>query len=41
MANPVVVEAVLVASEEAARAEGFRPRDRFLARVAIGSDPTL
>lgn len=33
--------AVLVASEEAARAEGLRPRARFLARVAVGSDPTL
>jgi len=33
--------AVLVASEEAARAEGLRPKARFLARVAVGSDPTL
>lgn len=33
--------AVLVASEEAARAEGLTPKARFLARVAVGSDPTL
>lgn len=33
--------AVLVAGEEAARAEGLRPKARFLARVAVGSDPTL
>jgi acetyl-CoA acetyltransferase family protein len=33
--------AVLVASEERARADGFRPRARFRARVAIGDDPTL
>ncbi|GAB4371583.1 MAG: thiolase family protein [Deltaproteobacteria bacterium] len=33
--------AVLVADEEAARAEGLRVRARLLARVAVGSDPTL
>ncbi|MEQ1881785.1 MAG: thiolase family protein [Burkholderiales bacterium] len=33
--------AVLVANAEAARADGLRPRARFRARVAIGSDPTL
>jgi len=33
--------AVLVADEERARAEGLRPKARFLARVAVGSDPTL
>jgi acetyl-CoA acyltransferase len=33
--------AVLVADREAAISDGFRPRARFLARVAVGSDPTL
>jgi acetyl-CoA acyltransferase len=33
--------AVLVGDSEAARADGFRPRARFLARVAVGDDPTL
>ncbi|MCL6523010.1 MAG: thiolase family protein [Firmicutes bacterium] len=33
--------AVLVADREAARAEGLRVRARFLARVAVGDDPTL
>jgi acetyl-CoA acyltransferase len=33
--------AVLVANEAVARADGFRPRARFRARVVIGSDPTL
>ncbi len=33
--------AVLVGNEEKARAEGLRRRARFLARVAVGSDPTL
>ncbi|MFN0038985.1 MAG: thiolase family protein [Burkholderiales bacterium] len=32
---------VLVANAEVARAEGFRPRARFRARVAVGSDPML
>lgn len=33
--------AVLVANEEVARADGFKPRARFRARVVVGSDPTL
>jgi len=33
--------AVLIADREAAQAEGLAPRARFLARVVIGSDPTL
>ena len=33
--------AVLVAEREAAQAEGLRPRARFLARVAVGDDPTM
>jgi acetyl-CoA C-acetyltransferase/acetyl-CoA acyltransferase len=33
--------AVLVADREVAVADGFRPRARFRARVAVGSDPTL
>jgi acetyl-CoA acetyltransferase family protein len=33
--------AVLVANREVAQSEGFRPRARFLARVAVGDDPTL
>jgi acetyl-CoA acyltransferase len=32
---------VLVGDAEAARADGFRPRARFLARVVVGDDPTL
>jgi len=32
---------VLVADREWAEAEGYRPRARFLARVAVGDDPTL
>lgn len=33
--------AVLVADRAAAQADGLRPRARFLARVVVGSDPTL
>lgn len=33
--------AVLLANRETARADGFRPRARFLARVVVGDDPTL
>lgn len=33
--------AVLIADREVAQAEGIRPRARFLARVAVGDDPTL
>lgn len=33
--------AVLVAEREAAEAAGLKPRARFRARVAVGSDPTL
>jgi acetyl-CoA acyltransferase len=33
--------AVLVANREWAEAEGYRPRARFLARVAVGDDPTM
>ena len=33
--------AVLVANREVAEADGFRPRARFRARVAVGSDPVL
>jgi len=33
--------AVLVADREMAEADGFEPRARFLARVVVGSDPTL
>jgi acetyl-CoA acetyltransferase family protein len=33
--------AVLVGDEAAARADGLKPRARFLARVVVGSDPTL
>jgi acetyl-CoA acyltransferase len=33
--------AVLVANRDVAEADGFRPRARFRARVALGSDPTL
>jgi len=32
---------MLVADREAALSDGFRPRARFLARVAVGSDPML
>ncbi len=33
--------AVLVGDREVAEADGFRPKARFLARVAIGDDPTM
>lgn len=33
--------AVLLADREVAQAEGLRPKARFLARVAVGDDPTL
>ncbi|MGH2538657.1 MAG: thiolase family protein [Candidatus Promineifilaceae bacterium] len=33
--------AVLLADREAAEADGFRPRARFLARVVVGDDPSL
>jgi acetyl-CoA acyltransferase len=33
--------AVLVASEEAAKADGLQPKARFRARVVVGSDPML
>jgi len=33
--------AVLVANREVAEADGLEPRARFLARVVIGSDPTM
>ncbi|HVU86798.1 MAG TPA: thiolase family protein [Pirellulales bacterium] len=33
--------AVLIADREAALSDGFKPRARFLARVAVGDDPTL
>jgi acetyl-CoA acyltransferase len=33
--------ALLVADRGTAEADGFRPRARFLARVAVGDDPTL
>jgi acetyl-CoA acyltransferase len=33
--------AVLVADREKAEADGFAPKARFLARVAVGSDPTM
>jgi len=33
--------AALVANREVALADGFRPRARFRARVAVGDDPTL
>lgn len=33
--------AVLVADREVAVSDGFKPRARFLARVAVGDDPTL
>jgi acetyl-CoA acetyltransferase family protein len=33
--------AVLIGDREVAQGDGFRPRARFLARVAVGDDPTL
>jgi acetyl-CoA acetyltransferase family protein len=33
--------AVLIANREVAAAEGLQPKARFLARVAVGDDPTL
>src|SRR5207248_2322806 len=33
--------AVLVGDREVAMADGYKPRARFLARVAVGDDPTL
>ena len=33
--------AVLVADRDTAKADGFKPRARFRARVVVGSDPTL
>lgn len=33
--------AVLIANREVAQVEGLKPRARFLARVAVGDDPTL
>ncbi|MGH3088252.1 MAG: thiolase family protein, partial [Rubrobacteraceae bacterium] len=33
--------AVLVGDRERAEADGFRPKARFLARVAVGDDPTM
>ncbi|HTS55145.1 MAG TPA: thiolase family protein [Burkholderiales bacterium] len=33
--------AVLVANGEVARADGFKPKARFRARVVVGSDPTM
>jgi acetyl-CoA acetyltransferase family protein len=33
--------AVLVGNSDVARADGFKPRARFRARVVIGSDPTM
>ena len=33
--------AVLIADREVALSDGLRPRARFLARVAVGDDPTL
>ena len=33
--------AILIGEQELAKAEGFRPRARFLARVAVGDDPML
>ncbi|MGD9644505.1 MAG: acetyl-CoA C-acyltransferase [Pirellulales bacterium] len=33
--------AVLIANREIAQAQGMKPRARFLARVAVGDDPTL
>lgn len=33
--------AVLIGDREVAEAQGYKPRARFLARVAVGDDPTL
>jgi acetyl-CoA acetyltransferase family protein len=33
--------AVLVANADVAKADGFRPKARFRARVVVGSDPTM
>lgn len=33
--------AILIADAEVAQSEGFKPRAKFLARVAVGDDPTL
>ena len=33
--------AVLIGNREVAQSDGFKPRARFLARVAVGDDPTL
>lgn len=33
--------AILVGNREVAEADGYKPRARFLARVAVGDDPTL
>lgn len=33
--------AVLIVDEEVARGQGLKPRARFLARVAVGDDPTM
>lgn len=33
--------AVLIGNREVAQSEGYKPRARFLARVAVGDDPTL
>jgi acetyl-CoA acetyltransferase family protein len=33
--------AVLVANRDVAKTDGLKPRARFLARVVVGSDPTL
>jgi acetyl-CoA acetyltransferase family protein len=33
--------AILVGDREAARADGFKPRARFLAKVAVGDDPMM
>ncbi len=33
--------AILIGEREVAKAEGFRPRAKFLARVAVGDDPML
>ncbi len=33
--------AILIASREAAKADGLRPKARFLAKVVVGDDPTI
>jgi acetyl-CoA acyltransferase len=33
--------AILIANEAVAKADGFRPKARFRARVVVGSDPTM